>query len=283
MEERLILLGTKGGPSIRKGGPSPSSSVLQVAGKTAILDCGLGVSRALVEAGISLDRINLIFITHLHSDHLLELGPLLYTAWTSNLTTPVDVYGPPGIEAYWDHFIASMSFDHGIRTGDEKRGTLTDIIRIHQYGEGVVAKIDDVTVTALRVKHPPVTDCFALRFDTPDRSVAFSADSCYFPPLAEFAKHADILVHEAMLGPGIDSLVERMTGAPDLRAHLLASHTMVEDAGRIATTAQVGQLVLNHLIPADDPRFGPNEWAKAIASTWSGPVHIGQDGLEIRF
>jgi ribonuclease BN (tRNA processing enzyme) len=84
-----------------------------------------------------------------------------------------------------------------------------------------------------------------------------------------------------MLGPGIDALVARMKAAPDLRAHLLASHTMVEDVGRIATSAEVGRLVLNHLIPADDPRFGPADWQTAVAETWAGPVIIGQDGLDI--
>lgn len=281
MQDRLILLGTKGGPSIRKGGPSPTSSVLQLAGQTIVVDCGVGVARGLVEAGISLDQIDTVFITHLHSDHLLELGPLLYTAWTSNLTTPVDIYGPQGIEQYWEHFIASMAFDHGVRTGDEKRRKLTDLIRVHTFAEGNVARIGNVEVSALRVDHPPVDDCFALRFDGPDKPVVFSADTCHFPALAAFAKGAGTLVHEAMLGAGIDALVARMKAAPDLRAHLMASHTMIEDVGRIATEAGVGQLVLNHLIPADDPRFASSDWLEAIAPTWSGPVIVGEDGLEI--
>ena len=281
MRDRLVLLGTKGGPSIRKGSPSPSASVVQLSGKTIVVDCGIGVTRSLVEAGVRLDQIDYVFITHLHSDHLLELGPLLYTAWTSNLKTPVTVYGPPGIVAYWDHFIASMDLDHSIRTGDEKREKLTDLIRIETFTDGRVANLDGIEVTALRVDHPPVTDCFALRFDSPKVAVVFSADTCYFPPLAAFAKGADILVHEAMLGAGVDALVERMATARDLRAHLLASHTMIEDVGRIASEAGVGRLVLTHLVPADDPRFGQAEWEDAVAATWSGPVSVGRDGLEI--
>jgi len=281
MIDRIVLLGTKGGPSIRKGGPSPSSSLLQLGGRSMLVDCGIGVSRALVDADVPLPKIDEIFITHLHSDHLLELGPLIYTAWTSGLITPVTVYGPPGIEDYWRNFLQAMSFDHGIRTVDDKRQSLKTLVKVVTYQEGDVTKNGERTVTAFRVDHPPVEDCFALRFDSNGMSVVFSADTCFHPPLAEFAKDTDVLVHEAMLGPGIDALVERMKGAPGLRAHLIASHTMVEDVGRIAALANAGRLVLNHLVPADDPNFTDKDWEAALKDTWSGPVTVGKDGLSI--
>src|SRR5690606_12256589 len=96
-------------------------------------------------------------------------------------------------------------------------------------------------VTALRVDHPPVTDCFALRFEGNGRSVVFSADTAYFPPLADFAMGADVLVHEAMLEEGVDRLVARTGNGARLREHLLASHTFAADAGRIAARAGVGR------------------------------------------
>lgn len=281
MTNRITLLGTKGGPSIRKGGPNPSSSLLQLGDATCVIDCGIGAARALVEADVPLTQIDAIFITHLHSDHLLDLGPLLYTAWTSGLDHPVKVYGPPGIKGYWDGFLQSMSFDHSIRTTDEKRAGIGDLVAINTYGEGAVAKVKGLTVTALRVDHPPVEHCYALRFDACGCVVVFSADTCYFPPLAEFAAKTDVLVHEAMLGAGIDALVARMKGAPNLRGHLMASHTLAEDVARIAAAADVGQLVLNHLVPADDPNFQADDWKAAIAPTWAGLVTVGYDGLRI--
>lgn len=93
--DRLVLLGSKGGPALRPGGPWPSSSLLELGGRNIVVDCGLGVTRGLVDAGISLKALDLIFITHLHSDHVLELGPLIHTAWTAGLATPVTVFGPP--------------------------------------------------------------------------------------------------------------------------------------------------------------------------------------------
>ena len=80
---------------------------------------------------------------------------------------------------------------------------------------------------------------------------------------------------------GIDALVERLSGAPGLRAHLIASHTMAEDVGRIAEAAKVRKLVLNHLVPADDPSFTDADWQEAIASEWDGPVTVGKDGMRI--
>jgi ribonuclease BN (tRNA processing enzyme) len=85
VSEGLVILGSKGGPAIRPGGPSPTASLLEIGGRRIVIDCGLGVSRGLVEAGMELPSLDLVLITHLHSDHVLELGPLLHTAWTAGL------------------------------------------------------------------------------------------------------------------------------------------------------------------------------------------------------
>lgn len=279
--DQIVLLGVKGGPVIRQGGAMPSCSLLQMAGKNILIDCGIGASRSEVEAGLSLLEIDAIFITHLHSDHFLELGPLLYTAWTTGLTKSISVYGPEGISGYWDNFLKAMTFDYEIRIVDEARPPLRDLVDFRDFGPGTVVEMEKLSVSALRVDHPPVTDCFALRFEGSDKSVVFSADTCYFPPLAEFAKGATVLVHEAMLTAGVDKLVARTPGADRLREHLMASHTPADDAGRIASTAMVGMMVLNHLVPADDPDFAEADWITEVSKTWNGKVVIGRDGLTI--
>ncbi|MEM7472262.1 MAG: MBL fold metallo-hydrolase [Pseudomonadota bacterium] len=279
--DQITLLGTKGGPAIRQGGAMPTSSLLQFGGQTILIDCGIGVTRSTVWSGASLLEIDAIFITHLHSDHVLELGPLLYTAWTTGLNHQVRVYGPEGIESYWENFLQAMAFDYAIRLDDEGRPPLRDLVEVTTYGPGLVIEGDELSVAAFRVDHPPVTDCFALRFEAGGKSVVFSADTCYFPPLAEFAKGANILVHEAMLTAGVDKIVARTPGAGRLHEHLLASHTPADDAGRIASAAMVGQLVLNHLVPADDPDFDEKDWTAEVSKTWNGAVTLGHDGLTI--
>lgn len=283
MTANLVTLGSKGGPAIRPGGPSPTSSLLRLGGRAIVVDCGLGVSRGLVEAGMSLKELDLVFVTHLHSDHVLELGGLLHTAWTTGLDHEVRVLGPPGTGHYWSRFGQAMEFDIEIRIADEGRPDIRELVRIEEFAEGTVFEEDGLRVSALRVDHPPVTYCFALRFDHAGGSVVFSADTAFFPPLADFARDADVLVHEAMLAEGVDRLVARTGNGARLKEHLLASHSFAPEAGRIAADAGVGRLVLNHLIPADDPAITQAHWEQAVRETWVGPLTIARDGLLVEF
>ncbi len=281
MTDRLVILGSKGGPALRPGGPSPSSALLELGGRRAVVDCGLGVTRGLTDAGLDLKSLDLIFITHLHSDHVLELGPLLHTAWTAGLSKEVRIFGPRGLNHYWRHFLQSMDFDIQIRIADEGRPDLRDLVVVSEFDEGTVLDEAGFAVTALRVAHPPVDDCFALRFDCDAKSVVFSSDTAFFPPLAKFARDADILVHEAMHEAGVDRLVARTGNGSRLREHLMASHTLASDVGRIASMANARLLVLNHLVPADDPMIKEADWIEAVRKSWSGALTIGRDGLVV--
>ena len=118
----------------------PTSSLLEMDGRRVVIDCGLGVTKGLVEAGVDLRALDLIFITHLHSDHVLELGPLIHTAWTTGLNRKVTVFGPAGLADYWAGFMASMAFDNAIRVADEGRTPLDHLVSIQTYSEGEVRR-----------------------------------------------------------------------------------------------------------------------------------------------
>src|SRR5262249_47977782 len=216
------------------------------------------------EAGLPLPALRYVFITHHHSDHNLELGPLRYNAWASGLRQTVDAYGPDGIaeliEAYWQ----SERFDIETRIGDEGRPDLRKLVRAHTYGQGPVFADANVKVTALRNIHPPVTESYALKSELDGKTIVFSGDTAYFPPLAEFAEGADMLIHEVMYGPALEALVQKNPNAATLMAHLKASHTLAEDVGRIAAAAQVKTLVLNHFVPGDDKSLTPEFWTEAV-------------------
>mgnify|MGYP006304144907 CR=1 FL=1 len=96
-QDFVALLGTKGGPAIRPGSAMPTASLVSIGGRRIVVDCGLGVTRGLCDQGMALADLDLIVVTHLHSDHYLELGPLLHTAWTAGLKRPVRVFGPEGL------------------------------------------------------------------------------------------------------------------------------------------------------------------------------------------
>jgi ribonuclease BN (tRNA processing enzyme) len=281
-ENWLALLGVKGGPAINPHGAMPTSSLLRMAGKTIVVDCGTGVALGIARQGIALKTIDAVFITHLHSDHYLDLGPLLHSAWTAGLARPIPVYGPKGLDAYWHHFIESMRFDIETRMADEGRPDLKSLVNLHVLDDGNVGTYDRIEVSALRNLHPPLIDSFALRFDGVGCSVVFSGDTAFFPPLAAFAKGATVLVHEAMYLEGIDRLVARIGNGDDrLRKHMFASHTPVEDAGRVAEMAEVDCLAIHHMVPIDDPLLTAADWEAGARKTWAGTLHIGRDGLRI--
>lgn len=281
MTDSVTLLGTKGGPAIRPGTPMPTSILIRMAGKTIVVDAGLGVTRALCDAGVPLTGIDAILITHLHSDHYLELGPLLHTAWTAGLKRPVPIWGPSGLADYWRGFLASMDFDIALRIRDEGRPDLGALAELHRLAEEGLS-LGPVQVRAMKNVHPPIEESFALRFDGPGTSVTLSGDTAAMDEMADFARGCDLLVHEAMLSAGIDALCARVGNGDDrLRVHLNRSHTPAAEAGRIATQAGVKALALNHLVPVDDPDYTEADWIAEATRHWSGPLHIGRDGLTL--
>lgn len=280
--ESIVLLGTKGGPAIRPGSAMPTSTLVRMGGKTVLVDAGLGAAAAICRAGVALTGIDAVLITHLHSDHYIELGPLLHTAWTAGLKRPVPVYGPSGLPAYWAGFMASMAYDIEIRTEDEGRPDFASLFPLHLLDDTLDLDLGGLRVTALRNEHPPVTESFALRVESGGRAVVLSGDTAPMEAMADFARGADLLVHEAMLTPGIQAIVDRMGYADNrLMDHILRSHTPAEAAARIAARAGVRALALNHLIPSGEPGITEADWRAAVAPHFNGSLHIGQDGMEI--
>ncbi|WP_306119685.1 MULTISPECIES: MBL fold metallo-hydrolase [unclassified Roseitalea] len=279
----VTLIGSKGGPAIYPGVPRmPTSTLVRLGGQSVVIDCGLGVTRGLVDAGMALRDLAAVIVTHLHSDHYLEFGPLMHTAWTAGLKRPVAVFGPVGLAACWQAFVESMAFDITTRMADEGRPDLAALVRLEAMDEGLFARIGDVRVSGLLNRHPPITESYALKLAAGGKVVVLSGDTAPFDSLADFARGADLLIHEAMIGEGIDRLVARVGNGDRLGQHLRASHTEARDVGRLAARADVKALALNHLIPVDDPAIGSGDWERAVrAGGYEGLLHVGEDGVVI--
>ena len=283
-KNKVVLLGTKGGPRMEKGLSWSTCSVIEVDGHPYIVDCGLGVTRQFVEAGYSLSQVDNIFITHHHSDHNLEFGPLIHTLWTSGTSDDVAVYGPEGTKNLMDGFLASQKIDIETRVEDEKQRDLEKIININEISEGFVMEDERVKVSALKVVHGLLENCFAFKFETKNKKVVFSGDTIYSPLLADFSKDADVLVHEVMLEKGIDEICKRLSKVkPNLKEHLITSHTFAEDVGKIAKKANVKHLVLNHYVPHGIKSFSRSDFVEAAQTTWDGKITAGYDLCEIEF
>jgi ribonuclease BN (tRNA processing enzyme) len=276
-DTRLILLGTKGGPRVADGRANPANVVV-VNDQPYVIDCGYGVTRQLIQAGIQLEQVRKILITHHHSDHILELGPLLYNIWACGFRDPIDVWGPPGLRQIIDGFFRSMTYDIDLRIENEGRIDLRRLVRVHEItAPGTVCETDGVKVSVVGVRHPPVEHAYAYRFDAHDRSIVLSGDTSFCAELIALAQGADVLLHEVMDLDRIDRLVARVPHVANLREHLLAAHTTTKEVGKVAAAAGVGTLVLNHFVPGDDPSVTDDMWRADPCRDFDGCLIVGRD------
>lgn len=279
---RIVFLGTKGGPRVGNGASNPANLVV-VNDTPFVIDCGMGVSRQLVNAGVQIPSVKYIFISHHHSDHNLEYGNLFYNAWAAGLSTPIHSFGPKGIEAMTKEYWELNKFDVETRIADEGRPDPRKLLIAKDItDDGVVLKTPDVTVTAFRTPHPPIVDNFAYKFETPDGTIVFSSDTAYNPKLAEFAEGADVLVHECLYIPAVERLVAKTRNGATLKKHLLDSHTSTEDVGRIAAAAGVKTLVLSHFVPGDDPDVTDDDWTRDVKTNFKGRIVVAKDLMELK-
>ncbi|WP_200861691.1 MBL fold metallo-hydrolase [Novosphingobium lindaniclasticum] len=279
---KLVLLGTKGGPRVG-GTRSNPANALVVDGNVYVIDTAMGVTAQIVKSGLDLADIRAIFISHMHSDHQLEFGNLVYNMWAAGaLRRPIDAYGPVGIEAMAADFWRLNRMDIATRIADEGRVDPATLLHARDFAakQGLVMSGDGVTVTAFTTPHPPL-DNLAYRFETPYGSVVYSGDTAYNPALADFSRGADVLVHEVLYVPGVDELVKRANGTPTFRNHLIESHTTAEQVGRIAARAGVKKLVLSHFVPGDMEWITDDMWRSEVARHYKGEIVVGRDLMEI--
>lgn len=278
---RLILLGTGGGPT-PKPNRAASANAVVVAGRVYLVDAGNGAARQMVLAGLHLDQLAAVFVTHHHSDHNIDLGAVLLLAWANNLAHPVEFHGPPPLRQILRDTLAANRTDIAVRMADEGRVDPAKLVRAFEHvGPGPVFADDRIRVTRAEVIHPPFRHAFAYRFDCPDRSIVFSGDTAPSRALVALARGADVLVHEVMYLPAMERLIASEPNAPRLREHLLASHTTCEDAGRIASEAGVRTLVLSHFVPGGYPFVSDDAWLAAVRPHFAGNIVVGRDLLEL--
>ena len=274
---RVVLLGTKGGPT-----PTPlraePATLIELDGRAWVVDCGNGVANQLAKASVPLDRLARIFVTHNHSDHVADVGNLIEIAWSSGLKTPVTVHGPPPIRQIVHDQLAALSYDVAARIREEGRVPLDPLVSVDERAApGLVVRDRGTKVTSALVDHETVAPAFAYRFDTPGRSIVISGDTRYSDALVALAKGADLLIHEAIYGPMIDRMASE--NAATLGDHLRRSHTLAEQVGLVAARAGVKKLVLSHLVPGAG--VSDAMWIAAVRRNFAGPLVIGRDLMEV--
>jgi ribonuclease BN (tRNA processing enzyme) len=251
-------------------------------GQIYVVDCGDGVARQMILAGLRLRDLRHVLITHHHSDHNADYGALLQLAWMSGLVTSVDCWGPPPTKEMMQRYLEYQHYDLALRTRDEGRIELAPLLKGHDLsGDGLVFADKNVRVTAAKVPHPPLELAFAYRFDASDRSIVISGDTTESDALVRLAKGADVLVHEVMLAERVKEMLSALPNHEMLARSVIAHHTTAEQVGRVAAKAGVKLLVLSHFVPAEDPTVADEEWLAPVRRHFSGPVVVGRDLLEV--
>lgn len=259
----LWLLGT-GTPQVLPDRFGPST-LLRAMDQVMLVDCGNGSGYRLAQLGIRPEDLTHIFITHHHLDHNVDLAFLLLSPWISlpnddNFKPPL-IIGPPGTADYLHDVLSAHRRDIRARLphGYDPSKLVTSIVEV---SDGTVISGAHWQATAIEVDHHPMEDAFGYRFDGLNASVVVSGDTKPNDNLIEAAKGADVLVHEVIY-PG--------HGFPDY-------HTLSTDVGKVATAADVGHLVLTHLLPGD---LEEARWLDHAQSDFDGPVTVGRDLLKI--
>ena len=280
---RVTLLGT-GTPSPRPDRFGPS--ILVEAGDQKLLfDCGRGVPIRLAQLHVPMGQLTAVFLTHLHSDHVVGLPDLWLTGWLANpqfghRTQPMRLYGPRGTAAMVSALRAAFAADLRIRQADEKLAPEGAEIAATEIDEGVVRDSGGVRVTAFTVDHgDDIKPAFGYRLEYRGRVVVLSGDTRPSENLVRHARGADLLVHEVAMG--------RAAGLASSEAmrRVLAHHTTPEDAGRIFSRVRPRLAVYSHIaLLSYDPANGPptvDELLAATRTTWDGPLEIGEDLMRI--
>lgn len=266
-QPEVILLGT-GNPNPEPDRSGPAVAVL-IDGHAYLVDAGPGIVRRAAAAGLRMDQLNRVFLTHLHSDHTLGLPDLIFTPAVTGRTVPIQIYGPPGTRRMARHIEQAYKEDIQIRLhGMEPSVPEAYKIEARDIAPGVVYKDQRVTVTALAVPHGTWKHAYAYIFQTKDAKIVISGDTTFSPALQQAARGAAILVHEVYSQAGW----EKRT--PEWRRYHAAFHTSGPDLGKLAAKAKPGKLVLYHQLPMGET---PEQVLDEIRQHFSGAVVYGKD------
>ncbi|MBS1528679.1 MAG: MBL fold metallo-hydrolase [Bacteroidetes bacterium] len=264
---KVTLLGTgTPQPIIERFGPS---ILVQAGNQSLLFDAGRGCLQRLNQIKLSYDKIDALFLTHLHSDHVVGLPDLWLTGWLlSRRAAPLKVFGPAGTNDMVTDLQKAFAFDINIRIKDDKapeNGSKLNAIEIHQ---GVIYEKGGVKVVAFEVDHGPVKPAFGYRIDYKGHSVVLSGDTRYSENLVRFAGGTDLLIHEVAIAP--DTLHQS-----NPRYSILAHHTTPEQAAKVFNEVKPKLAAYSHIVRLYG--LGEEDLLKRTKANYSGPFVIGQD------
>jgi ribonuclease Z len=267
----ITLLGTGSPiPDPNRAGPS---TLVRADGQVFLVDCGRGVLQRAAAVGVGAAGLSALLLTHLHSDHIADLGDLLITRWVSTFVPdpqPLPIIGPPGTAQVVEATLKAFGHDIGYRIAHHADLNAPPPVEVHEHTEGTVWDRDGVSIRVAPTDHRPVAPTIGFRIESGAVSVVLAGDTVPCASLDELAAGADALVHTVIRK-------DILTHAPQQRIKDVCDyHSSVQEAAATAARAGVRALVLTHYVPAIAP--GQDEqWRALAAAEFSGQIELGDD------
>ncbi|MGV0784835.1 ribonuclease Z [Mycolicibacterium sp. XJ775] len=267
----VTLLGTGSPiPDPERAGPS---TLVRAGGQTFLIDCGRGVLQRLAAAGSGANQLSALLLTHLHSDHIADLGDVIITRWVSTFApdaAPLTIIGPPGTAEVVDATLRAFGHDIGYRIAHHADLTAPPPVEVHEHTTGAVWDQDGVHIQAAPTDHRPVTPTIGFRVEHAGASVVLAGDTVPCESLDTLAAGAGALVHTVIRKDLVNQLpMQRIRDICDY-------HSSVEEAAATAARAGVGILILTHYVPAIAPGT-EDQWRELAASEFDRQIELGDD------
>ena len=289
---QVVVLGT-GTPLADPERSGPAVAIV-VNGVAYLVDCGPGVVRraaAADKAGITalaVEKLKIVFITHLHSDHTLGYPDLIFSPWVLDRHEPLEAYGPRGLRRMTEHIEKAWSEDIKLRLGGLEEANATGYkVNVHEIGvhesavnesgetragapaPHVVYHDANVTVSAFPVKHGSWKYAYGYRFDTKDRRIVISGDTAPTEEVVRACDGCDVLLHE-VFNPKRKKIVE----SKQKQAYFKVFHTSPVELGDIATRARPKLLVLYHQVMGETTE---EDLVEQVKEHYAGKVVSAKD------
>ncbi len=274
----VTLLGTSSpSPSIERFG---MSTLVEAGGERLLFDCGRGAIQRLLQLGPDYPQVDRLFLTHLHSDHIVGIPDLWLTAWIMGRKTPFKVWGPEGTVNMMAHLEQAYQADIHIRRDLDELLPQSGIDVVAQdIAEGFEYTQNGVRVIVFDVDHRPVTPAFGYRIEYGGKTVVLSGDTRPCDNLVKYAQGADLLIHEIIAPQAFLKRAARMTDHH--KRAVIEHHTTPTQAGEIFSRINPKLAVFSHVIGGPIPGYEA-EILDGTRSTYSGRVAVGYDLTRIQ-